>query len=140
MMDGEMSQHALDMERFRSVNVSNPISTMLGRPLVDVMHILGREFPSISALVIHDDGFRGSIGPANGRYVAAEYAQLAMSRPVGESMTMWRDCSHRKFWQINYIRVHHGVALLAFLRSKRCLIADIGRISECLGYLANAPR
>lgn len=140
MMDAETIQHAIDLEKFRSINANNPISTMLGRPLVDVMHILGRELPSISALVIHDDGFQASIGPAEGRYVATEYAFFAMSRPIGESMTMWRDCSHRKFWQISYLRVHHGVALLTFLRSKRCLITDIGRISECLGFLANAPR
>lgn len=140
MMDGEISQHAIEMERFRSQIIANPISTMSGRSLGDVMHILGREFPSISALVVHDDGFRASIGPDDGRYVAAEYAKFAMSRPIGETMTMWRDCSNRKFWQINYIRAPYGVAILSFLRSKRCIITDIGRISECLGYLASAPR
>jgi len=139
-MNAEPSPHAIEMDRLRSPNASNPISTMLGRPLYDVMHILGREFPSISALVIHDDGFRLSNGPVEGHYVAAEYAQFAMSRPIGESMTMWKDCSLRKFWQINFLRSNHGVAILTFFRAKRCLHSDIGRISECLGYLARAPR
>ena len=117
----------------------NRINNRLGRSLSDIMYIVAAEFPNFGALVIRP-GLRVSSGPLDARMVAAEYAQFALSRPDGELMTMWRDHGKRKFWQINYLRYDDGVALLAFERSRRCVLSGNERIDEHLGYLARASR
>lgn len=134
-----LQQAALDLEKLRNPRVIHPVNSMASRDLHEVMRIFEAEFPSFGAVVATDAGERLACGLIGARIVAAEYVQFALSRPIGELVTMWRDYADRRFWQINYLRQHDRVALVTFQRSRRCVLADNGRIDQLLGYLSRAP-
>lgn len=134
-----LQQASIDMEKLRSNRAMHPINSMARRDLSEVMTIFEHEFPSFGAIVATNTGDRFSCGLIGARVVGAEYVQFALSRPDGELVTMWRDYSDRRFWQINYLRQHDRVAIVTFQRAKRCVMADNGRIDQLLGYLARAP-
>lgn len=134
-----IQQAIADAEKLRNTRVIHPVNSMARRDLHEVMAILEYESPSFGAIVATDLGERFSCGLIGAKIVAAEYVQFAMSRPCGELMTMWRDYADRRFWQINYLRQHDRVAIVTFQRTRRCVLADNGRIDQLLGYLSRAP-